>query len=160
MMNCDSWPFVFLFICSRLWTSSGTLRIKLCCVSDSRLLLRLHCCLTQKALILKAQKNSSTRLVIIKMSLLLRKIVKVSQVAACQQTRKLNIQENISHSLLNEYGIKTPKFCVANSAVEAEKIACGLMTKNFMVKAQVLAGGRGLGTFKNGFKGGVHSATR
>lgn len=25
-----------------------------------------------------------------------------------------------------------------------------------VVKAQVLAGGRGLGTFKNGFKGGVH----
>ena len=25
-----------------------------------------------------------------------------------------------------------------------------------VVKSQVLAGGRGLGTFKNGFKGGVH----
>ena len=28
-----------------------------------------------------------------------------------------------------------------------------------MVKAMVLSGGRGLGTFKNGFKGGVHLAT-
>lgn len=25
-----------------------------------------------------------------------------------------------------------------------------------VVKSQILAGGRGLGTFKNGFKGGVH----
>jgi len=28
-----------------------------------------------------------------------------------------------------------------------------------VVKAMVLSGGRGLGTFKNGFKGGVHLAT-
>ena len=28
-----------------------------------------------------------------------------------------------------------------------------------MIKAQVLAGGRGKGTFKNGFKGGVHVVT-
>lgn len=29
-----------------------------------------------------------------------------------------------------------------------------------VIKAQVLAGGRGLGTFKNGFQGGVHICTR
>ena len=29
-----------------------------------------------------------------------------------------------------------------------------------MIKAQVLAGGRGLGTFSNGFHGGVHIVTR
>ncbi len=28
-----------------------------------------------------------------------------------------------------------------------------------VIKAMVLSGGRGLGTFKNGFKGGVHLAT-
>lgn len=28
--------------------------------------------------------------------------------------------------------------------------------KELVVKAQILAGGRGLGTFSNGFKGGVH----
>lgn len=29
-----------------------------------------------------------------------------------------------------------------------------------VIKAQVLSGGRGLGTFKNGFKGGVHMVTK
>jgi succinyl-CoA synthetase beta subunit len=29
-----------------------------------------------------------------------------------------------------------------------------------VIKAQVLSGGRGLGTFKNGFRGGVHMVTR
>lgn len=28
--------------------------------------------------------------------------------------------------------------------------------KELVIKAQILAGGRGLGTFSNGFKGGVH----
>lgn len=28
--------------------------------------------------------------------------------------------------------------------------------KEVVIKAQILAGGRGLGTFNNGFKGGVH----
>lgn len=44
---------------------------------------------------------------------------------------------------------------MANSAQDAEKIAKGLNTKNLVLKAQVLAGGRGKGTFKNGLKGGV-----
>ena len=29
-----------------------------------------------------------------------------------------------------------------------------------VIKAQVLAGGRGMGTFTNGFQGGVHVVTR
>lgn len=42
-----------------------------------------------------------------------------------------------------------------SAALEAaEKIAS--LGKDIVVKAQVLAGGRGLGSFKNGFKGGVH----
>jgi len=30
----------------------------------------------------------------------------------------------------------------------------------YVVKAQILAGGRGKGTFDNGFKGGVHITTK
>jgi succinyl-CoA synthetase beta subunit len=97
------------------------------------------------------------------MSLFVRKIPKVAKLvygAVSQQLRNLNLQEHISHSILNEHGIKTPSFEVARTVDEAKKIARDLSTKNLMVKAQVLAGGRGLGKFKNGFKGGVHSATR
>lgn len=71
------------------------------------------------------------------------------------QRRHLNVQEHVSYTFLNEAGIPTPKFGVANSAQDAEKIAKGLNTKNLVLKAQVLAGGRGKGTFKNGLKGGV-----
>lgn len=47
------------------------------------------------------------------------------------------------------------RFGVASSAEEAERIAKDLNTKNLILKAQVLAGGRGKGSFKNGLKGGV-----
>lgn len=75
--------------------------------------------------------------------------------SAAQQKRQLNVQEHVSYSFLNEAGIPTPKFGVATSAAEAEKIAHELQTKNLVLKAQVLAGGRGKGAFKNGLKGGV-----
>lgn len=47
------------------------------------------------------------------------------------------------------------RFGVATSATEAREIAQKLNTNNLVLKAQVLAGGRGKGAFKNGFKGGV-----
>ncbi|CAO1439078.1 unnamed protein product [Diamesa serratosioi] len=76
-------------------------------------------------------------------------------IGAAQQKRNLNVQEHVSYSFLNEAGIPTPKFGVATTANEAEKIAKDLNTKNLVLKAQVLAGGRGRGAFKNGLKGGV-----
>lgn len=65
-----------------------------------------------------------------------------------QQRRNLNVHEHISYSLLNEAGIPTPKFGVAKSPEEASKIAASLHTKDIVLKAQVLAGGRGKGHFK------------
>src|SRR5262249_19816962 len=45
---------------------------------------------------------------------------------------------------------------VARTPEEAESIAKELKSENLVVKAQIHAGGRGKGVFKNGFKGGVH----
>jgi succinyl-CoA synthetase beta subunit len=39
-------------------------------------------------------------------------------------------------------------------------IAAGQPLKEIVIKAQVLSGGRGLGSFKNGFKGGVHMVAK
>jgi len=91
---------------------------------------------------------------------LFKKSSNIGRAAVFQQQRYLNLQEHIAHTLLNENGIKTPAFGHAKSACDAESVARDLLTKNLIVKAQVLAGGRGLGQFGNGFKGGVHPATR
>jgi len=55
-----------------------------------------------------------------------------------------------------KHGVNTPKGGVATTAAEARKIAESIGSDNMVIKAQVLAGGRGLGHFENGFKGGVH----
>ncbi|KAF2843708.1 putative succinyl-CoA synthetase beta subunit [Patellaria atrata CBS 101060] len=75
--------------------------------------------------------------------------------AAVQQTRALSIHEYRSANLLKSYGIGVPKGDVATTPAEAEKIAKSLGGDDAVIKAQVLAGGRGKGTFDNGFKGGV-----
>ncbi|CAG9825542.1 unnamed protein product [Phaedon cochleariae] len=72
-----------------------------------------------------------------------------------QQTRNLNVHEHISYTLLKDAGITVPKFGVAKTKQEARQIAEKLNTKEMVLKAQVLAGGRGKGSFKNGLKGGV-----
>ncbi|KPU79409.1 uncharacterized protein Dana_GF17693, isoform B [Drosophila ananassae] len=83
-----------------------------------------------------------------------KKILGLAPVAV-QQLRNLNVQEHVSYSLLNESKIPTPRFAVAKNGKEAHDIATKLKTDNLVLKAQVLAGGRGKGTFKNGLKGGV-----
>src|SRR5947208_406924 len=68
----------------------------------------------------------------------------------------MNIHEYQAKELLEKFGVATPLGKVASTPEEAERIARELGDKNLVVKAQVHAGGRGKGTFKNGFKGGVH----
>jgi len=70
--------------------------------------------------------------------------------------RWLNIHEADSYEVLNAHGVETPRAHVAYTATEARRVASDLGTSRFVVKAQVLAGGRGKGHFDNGFKGGVH----
>jgi succinyl-CoA synthetase beta subunit len=68
----------------------------------------------------------------------------------------MNIHEYQAKELLEKFGVATPPGRAASSPDEAEKIARELGTNDLVVKAQVHAGGRGKGTFTNGFKGGVH----
>lgn len=72
-----------------------------------------------------------------------------------QQVRNLSVHEYVSMSILKEAGVPTPKFGVAKTVAEAKAIAVDLNCPDLVVKAQVLAGGRGKGHFKKGGKGGV-----
>jgi succinyl-CoA synthetase beta subunit len=80
-----------------------------------------------------------------------------------QQVRKYNIHEHESMDLYRKFGIDTPKGRVAYSASEAEEIFNEITSnsevQDCVIKAQVLAGGRGKGSFTNGFHGGVQIAT-
>jgi len=56
------------------------------------------------------------------------------------------------------FGIPVPKSGMATSVDEAKKLYKDVIGegKDCVIKAMVLTGGRGLGHFSNGFKGGVH----
>ncbi len=68
----------------------------------------------------------------------------------------MNIHEFQARELFAEFGVATQPGKVAHSPEEAEKVALGLSGGRLVIKAQIHAGGRGKGTFKSGFKGGVH----
>lgn len=74
---------------------------------------------------------------------------------AQQQIRKLSIHEYLSMQMLNEYGVRTPESKAAKTPDEAFQAAKSFGTNELVIKAQVLAGGRGKGHFDSGLQGGV-----
>uniref|UniRef100_A0A1I8FIL7 ATP-grasp_2 domain-containing protein n=1 Tax=Macrostomum lignano TaxID=282301 RepID=A0A1I8FIL7_9PLAT len=70
--------------------------------------------------------------------------------------RWLNLQEYQSKKLMQDYGVNVQSFVVADNAQSASKLADSFKPAEYVIKAQILAGGRGKGVFDTGFKGGVH----
>jgi len=68
----------------------------------------------------------------------------------------MNIHEYQAKELLQRFEVATTRGKVASTLDEAEQIARELGDVDVVVKAQIHAGGRGKGEFKNGFNGGVH----
>lgn len=67
--------------------------------------------------------------------------------------RNLNLQEYHSKDLLRKYQVSIQDFRIIDSNLEP---ITDLKADEYVIKAQILAGGRGKGHFDNGFKGGVH----
>jgi succinyl-CoA synthetase beta subunit len=68
----------------------------------------------------------------------------------------MNIHEYQARELFAKFAVATQPGGVAVTAEEAEQVASKMGKGKIVVKAQIHAGGRGKGTFKTGFKGGVH----
>jgi len=67
----------------------------------------------------------------------------------------MNIHEYQAKALFEKFGVPVPKGAAARSAAELETALAQLPEGPTMVKSQIHAGGRGKGTFTDGFKGGV-----
>jgi succinyl-CoA synthetase beta subunit len=70
----------------------------------------------------------------------------------------LNLHEYQAKQLLSQYGVAVPQGDVCQTAEQARAVAEKLFAagdKLAVVKSQIHAGGRGKGTFKSGFQGGV-----
>ena len=83
--------------------------------------------------------------------------VSPASASSSQPVRLFNIHEYQAVEVFHEYSIPTARCKVAGTPEEAEKVAEELATGDYVVKAQVLAGGRGKGHFDSGFRGGVHT---
>lgn len=73
-----------------------------------------------------------------------------------KQTRNLNLLEYQSKELLRDCGVSVQNFAIVDDLNKANSALQNLHANEYVIKAQVLAGGRGKGWFDNGFKGGVH----
>ena len=72
----------------------------------------------------------------------------------------MNIHEYQARELFEKFGVASPRGKMAGTPRDAEIAAQELGTDKIVIKAQIHAGGRGKGIFTNGFKGGVHTATK
>jgi succinyl-CoA synthetase beta subunit len=70
----------------------------------------------------------------------------------------MNIHEYQAKALFEKYGVAVPKGVAVKSAAEFESALAQLPDAPVIVKSQIHAGGRGKGTFTDGFKGGVKFA--
>jgi succinyl-CoA synthetase beta subunit len=77
-------------------------------------------------------------------------------VASRRFPKAMNIHEYQAKELFDRFQVPSPKGRVASTPEEAAAAAREFAGANLVIKAQVHAGGRGKGHFKNGFKGGVH----
>ncbi|KAK9889128.1 hypothetical protein WA026_004396 [Henosepilachna vigintioctopunctata] len=68
--------------------------------------------------------------------------------------RNLNLLEYQSKNLLREHGVAIQNFCLLDKEDKSQLKQFDV--DEYVIKAQILAGGRGKGHFNNGFKGGVH----
>ncbi len=67
----------------------------------------------------------------------------------------MNIHEYQAKALFEKFGVPVPKGAAARSTAEFDSALASLPEGPTMVKSQIHAGGRGKGTFTNGYKGGV-----
>ncbi len=67
----------------------------------------------------------------------------------------MNIHEYQAKALCEKFGVPVPKGAAATSVADFPTALAQLPEGPTMVKSQIHAGGRGKGTFTNGFKGGV-----
>ena len=75
----------------------------------------------------------------------------------------MNIHEYQAKDLLRQHGVAVPPGEVCDNPEQARAVAaqlCASGAQSIVIKAQIHAGGRGKGTFKSGFRGGVKLSSK
>ncbi|GAB1860641.1 Succinate--CoA ligase [GDP-forming] subunit beta, mitochondrial [Camponotus japonicus] len=81
---------------------------------------------------------------------------RTTKIVCASSVRNLNLLEYQSKELLRDSGVSVQNFAIIDDLSKTNSALEKLHADEFVIKAQVLTGGRGKGWFDNGFKGGVH----
>jgi succinyl-CoA synthetase beta subunit len=74
--------------------------------------------------------------------------------------RALHVHEHQGAEIMKKLGVRVPIGAACGTLDEVDDAARAMRGDEVVVKSQILAGGRGLGTFASGFKGGVHAVAK
>jgi len=74
--------------------------------------------------------------------------------------RALHVHEHRGAEIMKKFGVRVPIGAACGTLDEVDDAARAMRGDEVVVKSQILAGGRGLGTFASGFKGGVHAVAK
>ena len=85
-----------------------------------------------------------------------RNLLAASRDARIIASRALNVHEYQGAEIMAKFGVRVPRGVPCRALDEMDDAMRALAGDEMVVKSQILAGGRGLGTFASGFKGGVH----
>ena len=70
------------------------------------------------------------------------------------------MHEHQGAEIMKKFGVRVPIGAACGTLDEVDDAARAMRGDEVVVKSQILAGGRGLGTFASGFKGGVHAVAK
>eukprot|EP01064_Diplonema_japonicum_P020587 TRINITY_DN30195_c0_g1_i1.p1 TRINITY_DN30195_c0_g1~~TRINITY_DN30195_c0_g1_i1.p1 ORF type:complete len:415 (+),score=163.97 TRINITY_DN30195_c0_g1_i1:56-1300(+) len=87
--------------------------------------------------------------------MLMRRLTNVAKPLAAQ-ARALSIHEYQAKQVLKEHGCCVEEGYMVDKLEDVTAVLNKIPSEVKVVKSQILAGGRGMGTFADGFKGGVH----
>ncbi|VDD86981.1 unnamed protein product [Enterobius vermicularis] len=82
-------------------------------------------------------------------------LLKTCKKLSANSVRNLMLKEHQGFKILSEAEVPVPPYGVANSPEGAYEHAKKIGGKDYVIKAQVMAGGRGKGHFDSGLQGGV-----
>jgi len=82
--------------------------------------------------------------------------LRVVSAGVISQVRWLNLHEFQSKKMMADAGVTVQRVRMAETVDDATEVSKTFKVREFVIKALILAGGRGKGTFDTGFKGGVH----
>lgn len=119
----------------------------------------LRYCSASKLQVIALRSNRTDRGIMIKALKQRPTLERLCSLSPLSTKRHLSLHEHQAQSLLSKHGVRVPR---GNVGTSVEQVASHVesLGGNAVLKSQILAGGRGRGSFDSGLRSGVHIVSR